>query len=138
MYVLFLKIIIDFFPAIASVKYVYYSEGETALLPCIPGVLSVNWNGPSQMHLSSIQAMEPDIYGELRSWNMSIYFNRIEFNPSLPHLNRLAIVSKSDARDFSLVIKNVSVFDEGLYECDYQVTNDRIENLLYLLQMKGM
>ncbi|CAC5379143.1 unnamed protein product [Mytilus coruscus] len=36
------------------------------------------------------------------------------------------------------MIKNASVFDEGLYECDYQDKNNTIENRRYLLQIKAL
>ncbi|CAC5423610.1 unnamed protein product [Mytilus coruscus] len=90
------------------------------------------------MHLDVTESTELDIYGKRRNWNLSAYFNQFEFNPSLTHLSRLEIVSKVGAGDFSLMIKNASVFDEGLYECDYQDKNNTIENRRYFLQIKAL
>ncbi|CAC5387875.1 OPCML [Mytilus coruscus] len=52
----------------------------------------------------------------------------------------LEIVVNNDAGDFDLQIENVSLFDEGLYECDVEPEdkNETIAKSRYLLQIKAL
>lgn len=124
--------------AFVKVRYVYLSEGKTVILKCLPDAFNVDWMGPSHTNATRSYIEERDIYGKNRNWTISTYFNRNSFNPSLPHLNRLKIVVDRDAGHYDLEIKNVSLFDEGFYRCDIMYMNGTIENLLYILQIKGM
>ncbi|CAC5391277.1 unnamed protein product [Mytilus coruscus] len=123
--------------AFVKVKYVYHSEGETAVLKCLPDAFKVDWIGPSHTNLLTSSAVERDIYGKKRNWTISTYFNQNSFDPKLPHLNRLTIVGNRDAGHYDLKIRSVSSFDEGFYKCDVLGMNGTVENLRYILQIKA-
>ncbi|CAG2232728.1 CADM4 [Mytilus edulis] len=129
--------LLSFNTAFAEVEFKYYSEGDTAILPCMAGTFNVSWYGPTQPKLGITQEIETNIYGKRQNWNTSIYYNKVEFNPQLPHLNRLYIVRNRSKGEFDLRIKNVSLSDEGLYRCEFTVMTKVVAKFRYLLQIKA-
>ncbi|XP_071148042.1 kin of IRRE-like protein 1 [Mytilus edulis] len=121
----------------ATVGYVYHSEGETAVLKCLPEAFNVDWVGPSHDNLATSLAEEPDIYGKKRNWTFSPYFNKNSFDPKLPNRNRLQIVGLRDAGYYNLEIRNVSLSDEGFYKCDVLGMNGTVESHRYILQINA-
>lgn len=78
---------------------------------------NVDWYGPARDETSFRPVDEDDMYNQSKKWNISLYADDIFIKDSLPHKTRLAIIGNSSIGEFFLEIRNVSVNDAGLYQC---------------------
>lgn len=120
-----------------KVEYKYFSTGDEITLQC--GCKAVFWNGPAFENTRNdvSKVREADIYGESKTWNISIYTHGASIANTLPHetFRRLHLVGVK----FDLHITNLSSSDEGLYLCDTTMTTANCfwSNARFILQKKS-
>lgn len=117
-----------------KVEYKYFSTGDEIALQC--GCKAVYWNGPAFENTRNgiSQVEEQDIYGALKTWNLSIYTKGATIANILPQeiVRRLHVVGDK----FDLHITNLSSSDEGLYLCD-TTASCFWSNARFILQKKS-
>ncbi|CAC5417640.1 NCAM [Mytilus coruscus] len=76
------------------------------------------------------------MYGIKRLWNVTEYTNNGHLNPKLPHAKRLQIVGDEKGQ-FYLQVKNISLYDAGLYRC-HIIMNDYVIIETFIIQINQL
>lgn len=101
-----------------SLQFISALKGETIVLKYSSNATYVDWYGPARNEEDIRPVEERDMYNQSRKWNISFYADNTLIKDSLPHKSRLDIIGNNTIGEFFLEIKNVSVNDAGLYQCE--------------------
>lgn len=99
---------------------------------------TVGWVGPAHNNSTPSPVTRPDVYGEEKIWNTTIYTIGREINPFIQNFGKIKIVDTRGSGDFDLQISNASIADEGFYRCDIDTDNKKpLTTKEYILQLKS-
>ncbi|CAC5368471.1 unnamed protein product [Mytilus coruscus] len=116
-----------------AVNFISESPGTTIILKYNYAATTVDWTGPNHEN-KGFHLDVKDMYGIRRSWNVTLYTSNGHLNKKLPHATRLQIVGNEKGQ-FYLQIKNISLYDAGLYICDI-VMNNSVAIETFIIQIK--
>lgn len=91
---------------------------------------STTWLGPDHIK-RYFELKEADIFGHYKWWYSIAYTNKQSVIHTLPHRNRLKIITGIQTDELNLQIVNASISDEGLYYCYGKSLNAEV----YILKM---